>query len=144
LIGRRDYRAKKRTMKSVRNGVGSMDEYIRGFPEEVQKILQEVRSTIKKAVPDAEETISYRMPAFRLKGILLYFAAYRRHIGLYPTASGIAAFKDELTGYKSAKGSVQFPIDQPMPLELIARIAKYRAEVNTGKSSEKRKAGGKR
>jgi uncharacterized protein YdhG (YjbR/CyaY superfamily) len=130
-------------MKDVRDGVGSIDEYIRGFPEEVQKILQEVRATIARAVPDAQETISYRMPAFTMKGMLLYFAAHKRHIGLYPMASGIAVFKDELTGYKSAKGSVQFPIDQPMPLELIARISRYRADENEMRFLGKKKAGKK-
>ena len=128
-------------MENGRDGPASIDEYIRGFPEDVQAILQEVRATIRKAVPDAQETISYRMPAFTRKGILLYFAAYEHHVGLYPTASGIEAFRDELSGYKSSKGAVRFPIGKSMPLELIARIARQRADENEGKSLQKRKAG---
>jgi uncharacterized protein YdhG (YjbR/CyaY superfamily) len=128
-------------MENGDGGPGSVDEYIRGFPEEVQVILQEVRAAVRKAVPDAQETISYRMPAFTRKGILLYFAAYKHHVGLYPTASGIEAFRDELSGYKCSKGAVQFPIGKSMPLDLIARIARHRADENEGRSLQKRKAG---
>ena len=121
-------------MENGRDAPGSIDEYIRDFPEEVQAILQEVRATIRTAVPDAQETISYRMPAFTRKGILLYFAAYKHHVGLYPTANGIEAFRDELSGYKSSKGAVQFPMGKSMPLELIARIARHRADENERRS----------
>jgi len=117
-------------MKSNRNHYNSIDEYIKGFPIEIQKILEELRSVIKASVPDAEEKISYQMPTFALKGNLVHFAAYRNHIGFYPTPGGIEHFKNELSSYKSAKGSVQFPIDKPLPLELISRIVKYRAEEN--------------
>ena len=128
-------------MENGSDSPASIDEYIRGFPEEVQAILQEVRATIKKAVPDALETISYRMPAFTRKGMLLYFAAFKHHVGLYPTASGIEAFRDEFSGYKSSKGAVQFPMGKSMPLELIARIARHRADENERRSLQKKKAG---
>ena len=104
-----------------------IDEYIANCPEEVQKKLEQVRATIRKAAPDAEETISYSMPAFKQKKIVVYFAAFKNHIGLFPTASGIAAFKDEFSDYKWSKGAVQFPLDRPMPLDLITRIVKFRA-----------------
>ena len=105
----------------------NIDEYIQGFPEETQKILQQLRAAIKKAAPKSEEVISYAMPAFKQNGVLVYFAAYKNHIGFYPTSSGIEAFKDELSKYKSSKGAVQFPIDKPLPLTLISKIVKFRA-----------------
>lgn len=108
----------------------NIDEYISGFPEDVQKILEQVRLTIKKAAPEAQEAISYAMPTFKLNGNLIHFAAYKNHIGLYPTPNGIEEFKEELSAYKGAKGSVQFPIDQPMPLDLISRITKFRVSEN--------------
>jgi uncharacterized protein YdhG (YjbR/CyaY superfamily) len=117
--------------------VNSIDEYIKGFPPDIQKLLQQVRATIKKAAPDAEETIKYAMPTFTLNGNLVHFAAFKNHIGLYPTPNGIEAFKKELSVYKGAKGSVQFPLDQPMPLELISKIVKYRVEQNVGKAKKK-------
>jgi uncharacterized protein YdhG (YjbR/CyaY superfamily) len=117
--------------------VNSIDEYIKGFPPDIQKLLQQVRATIKKAAPDAEETIKYAMPTFTLNGNLVHFAAFKNHIGLYPTPNGIEAFKKELSVYKGAKGSVQFPLDQPMPLELISKIVKYRVEQNGGKAKKK-------
>jgi uncharacterized protein YdhG (YjbR/CyaY superfamily) len=103
------------------------DEYIKSFPGETQKILEQMRSTIRKAAPKAEEVISYAMPAFKQNSVLVYFAAYKTHIGFYPTPSGIEAFKDELSKYKSSKGAVQFPIDKPLPLALITKIVKFRA-----------------
>jgi uncharacterized protein YdhG (YjbR/CyaY superfamily) len=127
-------------MKNTKTVFGSIDEYIGIFPKEVREILKELRETIKAAAPDAEERISYQMPAFWLKGNLVYFAAYRKHIGFYPTSSGIQAFKNELSAYKGAKGSVQFPIDKPLPLELIGKIVKFRAAENMKKD----KAGFKR
>lgn len=108
---------------------GNVDAYISEFPKEVQKILEQVRSVIRKAAPGAEETISYAMPAFKYKGkVLIYFAAYEHHIGLYATPSGHAAFEKELAAYKQGKGSVQFPLDKPMPLDLISRIVKFRMQ----------------
>jgi len=102
------------------------DEYIKSFPGETQKILEQMRSTIMKAAPKAEEVISYAMPAFKQNSVLVYFAAYKNHIGFYPTPSGIEAFKDDLSKYKSSKGAVQFPIDKPLPLALITKIVKFR------------------
>jgi uncharacterized protein YdhG (YjbR/CyaY superfamily) len=104
----------------------TIDEYIAQCPEEVQETLQKVRAAIKAAAPQAVEGISYRMPAFFQDGTLVWFAAFKHHVGLYPTASGIEAFRDELKGYKSSKGAVQFPLDKPIPYDLISRIVKYR------------------
>lgn len=112
----------------------NVDNYIAGFPEGTQKILKKLRVAIKKAAPDAEELISYGIPTLRLNGNLVHFAAYQNHIGFYPAASGIAAFKEELSAYKGAKGSVQFPITEPLPLDLITRIVKFRVEENLRKA----------
>lgn len=106
----------------------NVDEYISAFPAETQVMLEQVRATIKRAAPDAEECISYAMPAYKLHGMLVSFAGYARHIGFYPGAGGIAEFKDELWMYKSAKGSVQFPLDRPLPLKLITKIVKFRVK----------------
>jgi uncharacterized protein YdhG (YjbR/CyaY superfamily) len=108
----------------------SIDEYILSFPPKIQKILQRLRRVIKKAAPGAEEKISYQMPAFAQHGNLVYFAAWKSHIGFYPTSSGIAAFKRELSKHKVAKGSVQFPIEKPLPYGLISRIVKFRVAEN--------------
>jgi uncharacterized protein YdhG (YjbR/CyaY superfamily) len=112
------------------NPAKNIDDYISGFPEEVQAILQELRQTIQKAAPDAEEAIKYGIPTFTLKGNLVHFAAYKKHIGFYPTPSGLEAYKEELSGYKGAKGSVQFPIDQVLPFALISKIVKFRVKQN--------------
>ena len=117
----------------------SIDEYISDFPAEIQKLLSEVRTTIRKAAPAAKEIISYQMPAFRQNGVLVYFAAFKKHIGFFPTTSGIAAFKEELSVYKGAKGSVQFPFENPMPLDLISRIVKLRVAENEAKAKAKKK-----
>jgi uncharacterized protein YdhG (YjbR/CyaY superfamily) len=117
-------------MENNKTGFNSIDEYIATFPEEVRKILEELRATIKAAAPAAEEKISYQMPTFFLKGNLVHFAAYKKHIGFYPTSSGIRAFKKELSVYEGAKGSVKFPIDKPLPLKLISRIVKFRVAEN--------------
>ena len=107
----------------------NIDEYISTFPASTAKILKQVRMTVRKAAPKAEETISYGMPAFRYKGkVIIYFAGFKNHIGVYATPSGHAAFQKELSVYKQGKGSVQFPLDQPMPLDLIARIVKFRVQ----------------
>ena len=122
-----------------------IDEYIAGFPPEVQVILEELRATIKKAAPEAQETISYQMPAFKLHGILVYFAAYKNHIGFYPTGSGIEHFKKEVSAYKGSKGTVQFPLNQPIPLDLISKIVKFGVKENLEKVEFKkaRKSTGK-
>jgi uncharacterized protein YdhG (YjbR/CyaY superfamily) len=118
-----------------RSTAGSIDEYIAGFPLETQKVLEEVRALIKAAAPDATETISYAMPTFDLNGHhLVHFAGYAKHIGFYPVPSGVEAFKEELKPYKSGKGSVQFPLDRPLPADLIRRIVRFRVEENTGRS----------
>jgi len=111
----------------------TIDEYIEGFPAEVRAKLSAVRSTIRRAAPDAVEKISYRMPTFYLNGNLVHFAAFERHIGFYPAPSGIARFAKELKRYKTAKGSAQFPLDEPLPLELIAAIVRFRVGENSGK-----------
>ncbi len=111
-------------------GFASIDEYIAACPKASQKKLKELRATVKAAAPEAKEKISYQMPTFDLKGNLVHFAAFENHIGFYPTPSGISRFKKELAIYKSAKGSVQFPIDEPLPLKLIGKIVKYRVAEN--------------
>jgi uncharacterized protein YdhG (YjbR/CyaY superfamily) len=111
-----------------------MDEYIETFPKDVQKILEELRQTIRKAAPEAVEAISYQMPTFKLNGKnLVHFAAFQNHIGFYPIPSGIEAFKGELSSYKQGKGSVQFPMDKPIPYELVKKIVNYRAKENLEK-----------
>jgi uncharacterized protein YdhG (YjbR/CyaY superfamily) len=115
-------------MKTSSKLLQSIDAYIAGFPSDVQVLLKQVRSTIKKAAPDATEAIKYQLATFVLNENLVHFGAFKNHIGFYPTASGIEAFKDKLLIYKSSKGSVQFPIDKPMPLSLIAKIVKFRVK----------------
>lgn len=110
--------------------VNPIDTYIGQFPAEVQEILQEIRQVIKEAAPEAEERISYQMPTFYLGGNLVHFAAYKNHIGFYPAPSGIEKFKQELSKYKSAKGSVQFPLNQPIPFNLIGKIVRFRVAEN--------------
>jgi uncharacterized protein YdhG (YjbR/CyaY superfamily) len=109
----------------------SIDQYIASAPKEVQGKLREIRKAIHEAAPEAEEAISYRMPAFRQNGVLVYFAAFKDHIGFFPTSSGVAAFKDRLADYKTSKGTVQLPLDQPLPIELIKEIVKFRVEENS-------------
>ena len=117
----------------------TIDEYIAGYPKNVQEILEKIRSTIRVAAPEAEETINYQIPTFTLKGNLVHFAAFTKHIGFYPTPSGIEKFKQELSGYESAKGSVQFPLDQPIPYDLISQITKFRVKENLEKAAAKGK-----
>lgn len=114
------------------------DLYIAGFPPETRELLTQVRKTIQNATPEAEEVISYQMPAYKFHGILVYFAGYKNHIGFYPTGSGIINFKDELSSYKTSKGTVQFPLDQPLPLELIAEMVKFRVAENLEKVRDKK------
>ncbi len=118
----------------------SIDDYISKFPPEIQEILSTLRRVIKEAAPEAKEKISYQMPTFALHGNLVHSAAFKNHIGFYPTPNGIDAFKEELSGYKGAKGSIQFPIDQPMPYELISKIVKYRVAENIKKAEDKRRS----
>jgi uncharacterized protein YdhG (YjbR/CyaY superfamily) len=119
-----------------RSKATTIDEYIREFPKEVQRRLQEVRQTIREAAPQAEETISYAIPTFKLNGNLVHFAGFTKHIGFYPAPSGIEAFKKELSSYPNAKGSVQFPLDKPIPLTLISKIVKYRVKENLAKQKK--------
>jgi uncharacterized protein YdhG (YjbR/CyaY superfamily) len=116
----------------------TIDEYHSLFPANVQALLQELRITIRQAAPKAEEVISYNMPAFKLHGVLVYYAAYEKHIGFYPTASPIRVFKDELAGYKTSKGAIQFPIDKRIPKTLIKEIVKYRVKEDLQKMNSKR------
>ncbi len=118
----------------------TIDEYISQFPEEVQEVLESLRKVIKEAAPEATEKISYQMPSFYLHGNLVHFAAYKKHIGFYPTPSGIAVFKEKLSAYKSSKGSVQFPLDKPLPYELISEIVAFRVAENRKKSEGKLKS----
>jgi uncharacterized protein YdhG (YjbR/CyaY superfamily) len=117
---------------------GNINEYIAGHPKEIQKMLQQIRAAIRTAAPDAEEAIKYGMPTFVLHGNLVHFAAFKNHIGFYPAPMGIEAFKKELSVYKGAKGSVQFPLDKPMPVDLITKIVKFRAKQNTEKAAKKK------
>ncbi len=117
-------------MKNASAGFHSIDEYLATFPKDVQKILQELRATIKAAVPEAEEKISYQIPTFALKGNIVHFAAYKNHIGFYPGASGVKTFAQELSHYETSKGTVHFPIQDPLPLLLIANIVKFRVIEN--------------
>jgi len=125
-------------MKATNGAPATVDEYIATFPPNVQDLLNQIRGAIKKVAPDAEETIKYRIPTFVLNENLVHFAALQNHIGFYPTPSGIEEFKRELAEYKFAKGSVQFPIDKPMPLSLIEKIVKFRLNEAKGKSAVKK------
>ena len=122
-------------MNALNNDI---DKYISGFPEEVQIILEEIRTTIRQAAPDATEMIKYAMPTFVLNGNLVHFAAFKNHIGFYPVPSGIEAFKNELSVYKGAKGSVQFPINEPIPLAIISKIVKFRVNENLQKAKTRK------
>lgn len=115
----------------------NISDYISNFPAQIQVMLEDLRETIRETAPEAEETINYGIPTFTLNGNLVHFAAYKKHIGFYPAPSGIEAFQSELSGYQMAKGSVQFPIDQPLPLELIRRIVAFRKQENL--SNEKKR-----
>ena len=126
-------------MKPSQTAPRSIDEYIAGFPDDVQEILEKIRLTIREAAPEAEEKISYQMPTFTLKGNLIHFAAYKKHIGLYPAPRGIEKFKKELSAYEGAKGSVRFPLDKPIPFGLISRIVKFRVKDNLESAKAKAK-----
>ncbi len=123
----------------MKNPPKNIDSYMADFPKDMQAVLEQVRATIKKAAPDAVETISYGMPTFKLnKKPLVYFAGYKNHIGFYPTPTGHANFEKELSGYKQGKGSVQFPLDRPMPLDLITKIVRFRVQENLAKAGSKK------
>jgi uncharacterized protein YdhG (YjbR/CyaY superfamily) len=123
-------------MANSRKTPKDFNDYSDRFPKEVQQRLQKLRLTVKKTAPQAKEKISYGIPAFTLNGMLVWFAAFKNHIGFYPRTSAIAAFKKELSAYKGAKGSVQFPFDKPLPLPLISRIVKFRVKENLSKAKK--------
>jgi uncharacterized protein YdhG (YjbR/CyaY superfamily) len=120
-------------MTSERTKFEDIDSYIASFPEETRALLKQIRTTIRKAAPEAKEIINYGMPTFTLKGNLVHFAAFKNHIGFYPTPSAIEAFKKELSVYEGAKGSVQFPLAKPIPFDLISRIVEFRVKENLKK-----------
>ena len=124
-------------MRSSKQNIQTIDEYIKTFPNGIQKVLETVRQTIKKTVPDAKEAISYQIPTFKLNGNLVHFAAFKNHIGFYPGSKAIKIFQKDLVKYKSSKGAVQFPIDKPMPLSLIQKIVKHRVKENSIKTIKK-------
>ena len=116
-----------------------IDEYIASFPKDIQEILEKIRITIRKAAPDAEETIKYQLPTFTLKGNLVHFGAFKKHIGFYPTPTGTEEFKNELSVYEGAKGSVRFPLDKPIPFDLISKIVEFRVKENLERAEAKGK-----
>ena len=120
-------------METKSSKPSSVDEYIAQYPPDVQTIMNQVRSVIKEAAPAAKERISYGMPGFYLNGMLVWFGGHKNHIGFYPTGEGIEVFKNDLARYKTSKGAVQFPLDEPMPYDLIKKIVRYRLEVNLKK-----------
>lgn len=126
-------------MKKTTSTPKDTDEYISLFPAETQALLKTLRAIIKKAAPDAVEVISYQMPAYKLFGMLVYFAAYQHHIGFYPGSSGVVAFAEDLNSYKTSKGTVQFPLNKPLPIDLITKMVLYRAHENIQKAEVKKK-----
>ena len=110
-----------------------IDRYLSKFPKEIKEKLEQIRGIVKRIAPAAEEVISYKMPSFKLHGMLVWYNAHSNHIGLYPRASGVAVFSTELSSYKTSKGAIQFPLDEPLPLDLITRIIQYRVEENLKK-----------
>jgi uncharacterized protein YdhG (YjbR/CyaY superfamily) len=126
-------------MKSSKVTFHSIDEYVASFPKDVQKIMEQLRSTIKTAAPEAEEKISYNMPTFTLDGTyLVYFAGWKNHIAFYGAPRGNAEFRDDLSSYESGAGTLQFPYDKPMPLDLITKIVKFRAAENLKRTDKKK------
>jgi uncharacterized protein YdhG (YjbR/CyaY superfamily) len=124
-------------MRTNQTAPKNIDEYIAAFPEDVRKILEKIKLTIRKAAPDAEEAIKYQIPTFTLKGNLVHFAAYKNHIGVYPAPSGINEFKKELSVYERGKGTLRFPLDKPIPFKLIGKIVKFRVKKNLERAKEK-------
>ena len=125
-------------MQTKKATPASIDEYIANFPEDVQDILERIRRLVHEIAPGAQEKISYQMPTFTLHGNLVHFAAFQKHIGFYPTPSGTEKFKKEIASYKAAKGSIQFPLDQPIPYELITKIVKFRVQENLAKAKKQK------
>jgi len=117
-------------MEIRKKQIRTIDEYIATFPESIQDILQQIRQTIKESAPQAREAISYRIPTFKLHGNLVHFAAFKNHIGFFPTSSGVDAFQKELSGYETSKGTIRFPLDKPIPFDLIRKIVKFRVKEN--------------
>ena len=126
-------------IKTDQTAPKNIDEYIAGFPGDVQAILEKIRKTVRAAAPEAEEAIKYQIPTFTLNGNLVHFAAFKNHIGFYPASSGIERFKDELALYKGGKGTLKFPLDKPIPNDLIAKVVKFRVEENLSKVEPKRR-----
>ena len=126
-------------METKRTAPKNIDEYIAGCPAEVQPLLEKMRSTIHAAAPQAVEAISYQIPTFKLEGNLVHFAAFKDHLSFFPTSSGIEHFKQELSAYKNAKGTVQFPLDRPIPFELIDRITRFRVRENLERAEKKKR-----
>lgn len=126
-------------MKTEQTSPQTIDEYIAGFPEDIQAILQQIRLVVRQEAPEAQETIKYQMPTFVWHGNLVYFAAFKKHIGFYPVPTGLEAFREELAGYVGGKGSVQFPLNQPIPYDLIGRIVAFRVKENLAKAEAKKK-----
>ena len=126
-------------MDATKTRPTTIDEYISQFPEDIQQLLQKVRAVIRESAPAAVEKISYAMPGFYQNGMLVWFAGHKTYIGFYPTGEGIEAFKDSLTPYKFSKGAVQFPLNQPIPYDLIRKIVKYRVGKNSKKKENFRK-----
>jgi uncharacterized protein YdhG (YjbR/CyaY superfamily) len=124
-------------MKTVQKVPTTIDAYIAGYPAGIQAILNKIRATIQKAAPEAQEAIKYQMPTFTLNGNLVHFAAFKNHIGFYPTPSGVENFKKELSPYQTAKGSIQFPLDKPIPYGLISRIVKLRVKESSAAAAAK-------
>ena len=128
-------------MENKTPGFATIDDYIASFPPEIQEKLQGLRAVIREAAPQATEKISYQMPTFCLYGNLVHFAAFKNHIGFYPTPQGIEAFNEDLAAYRGAKGSVQFPLNQPLPLDLVRRIVEYRVAQNLQLAAAKKRKG---
>jgi uncharacterized protein YdhG (YjbR/CyaY superfamily) len=126
-------------MPSASAGPRTIDEYIAGFPPKVRAILKQIRSTVRAAAPHAEEVISYQMPAFKQDGILIYFAGFKAHIGVYPPVAGDARLENALARYAGPKGNLRFPLDEPIPYDLIRRIVALRVRQNTAKAAARRK-----
>jgi uncharacterized protein YdhG (YjbR/CyaY superfamily) len=126
-------------MKNQEKNSQEVDRYIAGFPQNARTAMEQIRATILKAAPNAEELISYKMPAYKFHGMLVYFAGYKNHIGFYATPTGHSAFAKEFSKYKTGKGSVQFPLDEAMPLSLITKVVKFRMKENLKNEKEKKK-----
>jgi uncharacterized protein YdhG (YjbR/CyaY superfamily) len=127
-------------MATSRKVFKTIDEYIATFPKNVQRILEELRQAIRDSAPEAEEAISYQIPTFKLNGNLVHFAAFKNHIGFYPTSSGIEAFKEELSGYEVSKGTVRFPMNKPIPFDLVMKIVSYRVKENSDRKKKQNRS----